>query len=185
MANGDPARSTLADVDGEHIFLHSDGALPDRYTGFDDFLPYYPAQVRAHPIAHFTEIPNLADNLRGLEETGRIDLEQWMDSLGLDAVVFPAVADIGTADMDLNPVSVDLGWRNGAWVANGNLVIRHLGIPTVTLPMGTMSDISMPVGLTFAGRAYVDIALLTLATAFEATGERRTAPPRTPPLCDL
>jgi amidase len=48
--------------------------------------------------------------------------------------------------------------------------------------MGTMADIGMPVGLTFAGRAYDDVALLTYAAAFEATGRRRTAPPRTPPL---
>ena len=72
--------------------------------------------------------------------------------------------------MDVNEASADLGWRNGVWVANGNLVPRHLGIPTVTVPMGTMADIGMPVGLTFAGRAYDDTALLTLAAAFEATG---------------
>lgn len=48
--------------------------------------------------------------------------------------------------------------------------------------MGTMADIGMPVGLTFAGRAYDDNALLTLAAAFEKTGSRRTSPPRTPRL---
>lgn len=181
-ANGDPELSTLANVDGRQIFPHPEGALPDRYTGFDDFLPDYPAQVRDHPRRSFTEIPHLAEGLRGLEQTRRIDLEQWMDRLGLDAVIFPAVADIGPADMDRNPGSADLGWRNGVWVANGNLAIRHLGIPTVTVPMGTMTDIGMPVGLTFAGRAYDDEALLTLAAAFEATGHRRTAPPRTPAL---
>jgi amidase len=105
-----------------------------------------------------------------------------MDNLGLNAVVFPAVADVGAADMDVNPASADLGWRNGVWVANGNLVPRHLGIPTVTVPMGTMADIGMPVGLTFASRAYDDTALLTLAAAFEATGTRRRRPPRTPSL---
>jgi amidase len=105
-----------------------------------------------------------------------------MDRLGLDAVVFPAVADVGKADMDVDAASAEDGWRNGVWVANGNLVPRHLGIPTVTVPMGTMADIGMPVGLTFAGRAYDDTALLVLAAAFEATGNRRTAPPRTPAL---
>ncbi len=50
------------------------------------------------------------------------------------------------ADMDANPASADLGWRNGVWVANGDLVPRHLRIPTVTVPMGTMADIGMPVG---------------------------------------
>ena len=180
--NGDPALNRLADVDGTCIFPHPQGALPDRYIGFDDDIARYPAHVRDHPIKSFLEIPHLEEGLRGLEETRRVDLEEWMDALGLDAVVFPAVADVGPADMDVNVSSADLGWRNGVWVANGNLAMRHLGIPTVTVPMGTMDDTGMPVGLTFAGRAYDDVALLRLAAAFEATGARRTAPPRTPPL---
>jgi amidase len=81
--------------------------------------------------------------------------------------------------MDVDQASWQLGRRNGVWVANGNLVPRHLGIPTVTVPMGTMADTGMPVGLTFAGRAYDDTALLALAAAFEVTGNRRTAPPLT------
>lgn len=181
-ANGDPALHSLADVDGSRIFPHPEGALPDRYTGFDDDIAEYPGWARAHPDATLADMPELEAGIRGLEETRRIDLEEWMDSLGLDAVVFPAVADVGLADMDVNEASADLGWRNGVWVANGNLVPRHLGIPTVTVPMGLMSDIRMPVGLTFAGRAYDDTALLALAAAFEATGSRRIPPPRTPPL---
>jgi amidase len=180
--NGDPALNRLADVDGSRIFPHPEGALPDRYTGFDDDIASYPAHVRDHPIESFSDIPHLEEGLRGLEETRRVDLDEWMDGLGLDAVVFPAAADVGPADMDVNESSADLGWRNGVWVANGNLAIRHLGIPTVTVPMGTMDDTAMPVGLTIAGRAYDDVALLRLAAAFEATGARRAAPPRTPPL---
>lgn len=160
----------------------SPGALPDRYTGFDDDINEYPAFLREHPIESLADIPHLADGLRGLEDTRRIDLEDWMTSLGLDAVIFPAVADVGPSDMDVNPLSADLGWRNGVWVANGNLAIRHLGIPTVTVPMGTMTDIGMPVGLTFAGRAYDDVALLGYAAAFEALGSRRT-PRRSPHPC--
>ncbi|KJQ53954.1 amidase [Microbacterium sp. SA39] len=185
QANGDPALSTLADVDGATIFPHPEGALPDRYTGFDDDIAEYPDWVRSHPGVGFEDMPELADGLRGLEETRRLDLEVWMDEQGLDAVVFPAVADVGPADMDVNAASADLGWRNGTWIANGNLVVRHLGIPTVTVPMGLMADIRMPIGLTFAGRAYDDNALLRFAAAFEAAGApgtRRTPPPRTPRL---
>jgi amidase len=181
-ANADPALSRLADVEGVRIFPHPDGALPDRYTGFDDDINEYPDFLREHPIDSFLAIPHLADGLRGLERTRAIDLEDWMGELRLDAVIFPAVADVGPADMDVNPASADLGWRNGVWVANGNLAIRHLGIPTVTVPMGTAADIGMPVGLTFAGRAYDDTALLGYAAAFEALAPRRTPPPRTPPL---
>ncbi|MCD1268368.1 amidase [Microbacterium sp. MEC084] len=181
-ANGDPAFPGLAGVDGSRIFPHPAGALPDRYTGFDDDIAAYPAWAAAHPGTTLEDFADLAEGLEGLERTRRVDLEEWMDGLGLDAVVFPAMADVGPADMDVNPASADLGWRNGVWVANGNLAIRHLGVPTVTVPMGTMPDIGMPVGLTFAGRAYDDTALLTLACALEATGSRRTPPPLTPPV---
>lgn len=185
QANADPALHSLVDVDGATIFPHPPGALPDRYTGFDDDIAEYPDWVRRHPDASFADMPELEDGLRGLEETRRRDLEVWMDVLRLDAVVFPAVADVGPADMDVNPESADRGWRNGVWIANGNLAVRHLGIPTVTVPMGVMSDIGMPIGLTFAGRAHDDTRLLRLAAAFEATGgpgTRRTPPPRTPAL---
>ncbi len=180
--NADPRLNRLADVDGARIFPRPSGALPDRYTGFDDDIATYPAHTRLNPCDDFRTIPHLAEGLRGLEETRRIDLEDWMLHLGLDAVLFPAVADVGPADADVNPASADLAWRNGVWVANGNLAIRHLGIPTVTTPMGIMADTGMPAGLTFAGRGGDDVALLALATAFEATGQYRVPPPRTPDL---
>ncbi|WP_152347000.1 amidase [Brevibacterium sp. CFH 10365] len=181
-ANGDPNLSTLADVDGTLIFPHPPGALPDRYDGFDDDIATYPEQVRANRYTSVTEIPELESGVRGLEETRRVDLEEWMDANGLDAVVFPAIADVGPADMDVNEASADLGWRNGTWVANGNLVPRHLGIPSVTVPMGTMADTGIPVGLTIAGRGWDDSALIEIAAAFEATGDRREVPPRAPRL---
>lgn len=180
-ANGDPLVPDLAGVDGARLFPHPEGALPDRYD-FGDEVAAYPRHVRDHPVARLTDIPALEAGLKGLEATRRIDLENELDRLGLDAVVFPAVADVARADMDRNPASADLGWRNGVWVANGNLAIRHLGIPTVTVPMGTMTDTGMPVGLTIAGRAHDDTALLALAAAFERLRPRRTEPPRTPRL---
>lgn len=178
-ANGDPHLHRLADVDGAAIFPAPDGSLPDRYHGFEDDISDYPDWIRENGVPSLPEIPHLGEGLAGLEETRRIDLEEWMDGLGIDAVVFPAAADVGPADADRNERSADLAWRNGVWVANGNLVPRHLGIPTVTVPMGIASDIGMPVGLTFAGRAYSDTELLHLAAAFEATGSRRVPPPRT------
>lgn len=183
--NADPALHRLAQVDGARIFPAPDGSLPDRYIGFDGDIANYPAHARAHPIADFRDIPDLAAGFRGLEETRRVDLELWMDRLGLDAVVFPAVADIGPADADVAPASADLAWRNGTWVANGNLVIRHLGIPTVTVPMGIMADTQMPAGLTFAGRGWDDTTLLCLGLAFEAAGPWRKPPTRTPELPEL
>lgn len=178
-ANGDPHLSRLADVDDAAIFPAPDGSLPDRYHGFDDDISDYPAWIRKNGVPSLTDIPHLREGLTGLEETRGIDFEEWMDALGIDAVVFPAVADVAAADADRNEASADLAWRNGVWVANGNLVPRHLGIPTVTVPMGLAKDIGMPVGLTIGGRAYSDAELLHLAAAFEATGSRRLPPPRT------
>jgi len=182
QANSDPHLNEVAQIDGKQIFPRPDGALPDRYTGFDGDIADYPTHARAHPCADFRDFPELEAGFKGLEETRKRDLEDWMDALQLDAVIFPAVADVGPADADVNPASADLAWRNGCWVANGNLAIRHCGVPTVTVPMGVMADISMPAGLTFAGRAYDDTRLLALAAAFEATAPWRRSPPRTPDL---
>ncbi|WP_177429363.1 MULTISPECIES: amidase [Pseudomonas] len=180
-ANNDPALNRLADVDGPKIFPHDPGTLPNREddlaAGMDEYV-----RMAERGITPWDKISTLPDGLRGLEQTRRLDLEDWMDTLGLDAVLFPTVADVGPADADVNEASADIAWSNGVWVANGNLAIRHLGVPTVTVPMGVMADIGMPVGLTFAGRAYDDSALLRFAAAYEATGSKRQVPPRTPPL---
>ena len=180
-ANGDPALNRLVDVDGPLIFPHDPGTLPNREgdlaAGMDEYV-----KMAERGITPWDQIDTLADGLRALEHTRKIDLEDWMQALKLDAVVFPTVADVAPAKADVDPAAADIAWSNGVWVANGNLAIRHLGVPTVTVPMGLMADIGMPVGLTFAGRAYDDTQLLRLAAAFEATGQRRVIPPRTPPL---
>lgn len=181
QANGDPKLNRLADVDGPQIFPHDPGTLPNREddlaAGMDEYV-----RMAKSGIIPWDQITTLPDGLRALEQIRSTDLEQWMDQLGLDAVIFPTVADIGPADADVNIKSADIAWSNGVWVANGNLAIRHLGVPTVTVPMGVLADIGMPAGLTFAGRAYDDSALLSLASAYEATGSKRLIPPRTPPL---
>lgn len=197
QANGDPALHRLVDVDPELIFPTPPGSLPGRYDDHlsrfapeDVDLADYVHRARAVGVPALEEIPTIAEGVRGLAETRRRDLEAWMDDLGLDAVVFPAVADVGPADADVNPASAELAWRNGTWVANGNLVPRHLGIPCVQVPMGVMADIGMPIGLTFAGRAYDDARLLAFGAAFEASAVRpgsalggtRVPPPHTPEL---
>ena len=180
--NADPELSSLTQVQGDRIFPPPPGALPDRYDGFDDDISLFPAMLRENPSLSLTDIPHLEEGLTGLEQTRQTDLEEWMDHLGLDALLFPSAADVGPATMDVDPEAADQGWRNGVWVANGNLAIRHLGIPTVTIPLGVMSDTHMPVGVTIAGRAYDDAQLLQLACAVEQLAPGRIPAPRTPPL---
>jgi amidase len=135
-------------------------------------------------VTPWHDIPSVEQGMRGLEETRRVDFEEWLRANAFDGVVFPAAADVGPSDADVDPASADIAWRNGVWVSNGNLVPRHLGIPTVTIPMGTMDDTGMPVGLTVAGAAYSDTTLLRLARSVEGVRARRVAPARTPALPD-
>ncbi len=180
VANNDPTLHSLADVDGGLLIPSNPNTLRDRYEGLPDFRQFV---LRARAGVALPEaIPHLTQGLRGLEAVRRLDLEYWMRDLRLDLIAFPAVADIAPADADVNPHSNDIAWRNGTWVANGNQVIRHCGVPTVTVPMGVLSDIQMPVGLTFAGSAYDDNRLLACAYAFDAQRARRVPPPLTPPL---
>ncbi|MFZ5676644.1 MAG: amidase [Pseudomonadota bacterium] len=177
-ANGDPAIPDLSVVDGARIFPQPPGTLPEPLDASLGHL----VDLAKQGLPPLDEILDMEAGLNGLEATRRIDFEDWMASLGLDGVVFPAVADVGKADADVNEESARHAWRNGTWVANGNLVWRHLGIPTVTVPMGIMADIGMPVGLTFAGKAYDDTRLLRFAADFDRAAGLRAAPPRTPEL---
>jgi amidase len=184
---GRPGLSGIADAVASHIFPAPTGALPDRYGVFPFDTAYDLADYvdRAREgVTPWNRIPSIEAGMRGLEQTRRIDFEEWLAENRFDAVVFPAAADVAPADADVNPASADIAWRNGVWVSNGNLVPRHLGIPTVTIPMGSMDDTGMPVGLTVAGAAYSDTKLLQFARSLEALRARRVAPLRTPRLAD-
>ncbi|RBL65797.1 amidase, partial [Pseudomonas sp. MWU13-2625] len=87
-ANDDPKLNRLAAVDGPQIFPHDHATLPNREADL-------PARMHQHVnmakrgLKTWDQIDTLADGLRGLEQTRRIDQEDWMDRLGLDAVLFP------------------------------------------------------------------------------------------------
>ena len=184
---GEPDLPGIASADPARIFPAPTGALPDRYGVFAFDTAYDLAEYvdrACEGVTPWNRIPSIEAGMRGLEQTRRIDFEAWLAENRIDAVVFPAAADVAPADADVNPVSADIAWRNGVWVSNGNLVPRHLGIPTVTIPMGAMDDTGMPVGLTVAGAAYSDTKLLRLARSIEALRARRVAPVRTPRLAD-
>ena len=183
--NGQPGLQSMTEVDGPKIFPPPAGALKDRYAEFDFDPADYVSRALEVGIIDPFEGPQaelFAAGLKALEETRKIDLEDWLAAGGFEAAIFPTLTDVAPSDADTNPTSADLAWRNGVWVATGNLAIRHLGIPTVTIPMGTAEDIAMPFGLTIAGAAYSDANLLRIASTFEALCPRRTTPPRTPDL---
>src|SRR6185436_12158081 len=84
-ANGDPVLHRLVDVDGPRIFPHDPGTLPNREggPGMEEYV-----EIARRGITPWDRIPGLREGLLGLEETRRLDLEDWMRDRELDAVVF-------------------------------------------------------------------------------------------------
>ncbi|KAL2822246.1 amidase signature domain-containing protein [Aspergillus cavernicola] len=184
MVNDTTSVTTLADVDPALIFPQLPGTLLDRYgNNFSNRTStntYYVDAVkeRTGPI---NDIPGLGPWLESLETQRQRDLEDWMDSKGLDLVAWPANGDVGREAAEVDIDAAIPTWWNGVARSFGNFAIRQLGVPTVTVTMGAMNDTGMPVGLTFASKAYDDFALISYAYAFEQAHQpRRFAPPRAP-----
>ncbi|CAO2651723.1 Nn.00g000060.m01.CDS01 [Neocucurbitaria sp. VM-36] len=182
--NGDKNVATsLAQVDSATIFPRPPGSIPDKYDSNDPLVRH------TDVVAHITsgrsptyDIPGLDRALKNLEARRKADYEDWLDTQNLNAVVWPCNGDVGKADADVNEASAADAWRNGVLYSNGNCAIRQLGIPTVSVPMGVMTDTKMPVNLTFASKAYDDNSLFQYAYAFEKASKLRQAPERTPEL---
>jgi len=178
--NGDSKLNTWADVDGTNVFPN---APDDTYTtkGRHAYDWQRLAEiVKAGLPTSYAEIPGSDASLKGLEKARKDEFENHLATLGLDGIIFPANGDVAPADVFERPESKTLAHQNGVVYSNGNRVLRHLGIPTVTVPMGTMFDTKMPVGLTFAGASYSDIQLLRFAKAYEDLSNKRRPPYRTP-----
>ncbi|CAM1508648.1 Fc.00g054960.m01.CDS01 [Cosmosporella sp. VM-42] len=125
---------------------------------------------------------DLGTALEALEGMRKRLLDDYLTTFECDFFVFPAAGDVGAADADINDKSAAYAWRNGVFYSNGNRALRHLGVPSVTVPMGIIRDKQMPVGLTFAGRAYEDVKLLQYASAYEMKTQMRKIPTHTPAL---
>lgn len=181
--NGQPGLNSLVQVDGPNIFpRHPQDVLEELASDIDVDLAEYVTRAKERGIddpfsGQMADI--IRDGLLALEKTRKIDFDQWLSDNNYDGAIFPTLVDVGTADAHANPESARRAKRNGVGVATGNLAIRHLGIPTVTVPMGVADDIGMPFGMTFAGAAYSDQKLVGLASVYEALTLRRVPPPRT------
>ncbi|KAH8667052.1 amidase signature domain-containing protein [Xylariales sp. PMI_506] len=182
IANKDPNVPGIASVDENNIY-------PDSLRTSAELKQMDRANlIHWNKLASYTknstmwEIPNLEVALKALEGMRKTLLDDYLASHGCDCFAFPAAGDVGAEDADVNDTSAAYAWRNGVFYSNGNRAVRHLGIPTVTVPMGLLRNKKMPVGLTFAGRAYDDVNLLKYANAFNAKAQRRVPPPLTPEL---
>jgi Asp-tRNA(Asn)/Glu-tRNA(Gln) amidotransferase A subunit family amidase len=176
VQNDDANIKCLADIkDSTMLFPKPEGYRPDKFLEVRNWIDYpgLPKMVQGGSIH---DIPGMEQALRALEAQRKRDLEDWMDKHGLDVVAFPAQGDVGLADLEFDTESTTHSLTNGVKYSNGNRAIRHLGVPTVSVPMGVMSEKRMPVNITFAGKAYEDTKLLEYAYAFEQATKRRTPP---------
>ena len=184
-ANRDPNYPDLGSVDGTQMFPRPKDYPPDKYLDHKNFLNYPGLVDMARNRASgksIWDVDGIADALSALEKQRKRDLEDWMDEQRIDMVVFPANGDVGRADLEVNEDSAWHALQIGVKFSNGNRVIRHLGVPTVSVPMGIMERSEMPVNLTFAGKHGQDEDLLRYAYEFEQHSSRRTVPPVTPAL---
>lgn len=183
-ANADERLSDLSKVDPNLLFPKPKDYVPDIFIEASNWVNYpgLPALAEQFKDKSIYDIPGMAETLPALEAQRKRDFEDWLDENKFDCVVFPAQGDAGKADLEFSVDSARDALQNGVKYSNGNRSLRHLGVPTMSVPMGVMEDKGVPLNLTFAGKAYSDEELMRYAYAFEQGTKRRIAPSSTPAL---
>ena len=191
QTNADPRTHSLTQVDPSHLFpqmSRSDVQLkftePANAVHWHKLASYatdHPPSTRPGKSAIY-DIPQLEPAIRALEQIRTEYFDNWLSANNYDFVAFPAQGDVARSDADVNEDSARHAWRNGVGYSHGNRALRHLGIPSVTVPMGVMEPSGMPMGLTFLGRAYDDFNIIKAGYAYEQQSKRRVEPPLTPAL---
>jgi Asp-tRNA(Asn)/Glu-tRNA(Gln) amidotransferase A subunit family amidase len=184
VQNKDAKIGSLADVNPLLLFPKPEGYIPDTFLEVRNWIGYaqLPELAAQYKDTALIDVPGVAQALKALEAQRKRDLEDWMDDMKLDCIAFPAAGDVGLADLEFELESTTHSLQNGVKYSHGNRAIRHLGVPTVSVPMGIMDEKKMPVNLTFAGRAYEDDRLLEFGYAYEQKSKRRATPPLAPVL---
>lgn len=178
--NNDPDIKSLNDIDDPAmLFPKPKPYVPDTFLEVRNWIDYasLPSLLQQVEGGSVLDVPGLEDAVKALESQRKLDLEDWMTENNLDVIAFPAQGDVGLADLEFRLESAKHSLQNGIKYSNGNRAIRHLGVPTVSVPMGVLEGKGMPVNITFAGRAYEDVKLLEYAYSFEQATKARISPP--------
>ena len=186
--NNDTDIKSLKDIeDSAMLFPKPKPYLPDTFLEVRNWIDYagLPSLLQQVEGESVFDVPGLEDAVKALEAQRKRDLEDWMTEHNLDVIAFPAQGGVGLADLEFNLESTKHSLQNGVKYSNGNRAIRHLGVPTVSVPMGVLEGKGMPVNITFAGRAFEDPRLLEYAYAFEHATKRRISPPLQPLATDV
>jgi len=103
-------------------------------------------------------------------DTRRIEyrdaIENTMDSLNLDVIVYPTWNNI--------PAKID-SFESGYKGDNSQIIAPHTGQPAFTVPMGFSSD-NLPAGIQFLGRMFDEPMLIKLAYSYEQGTNHRIPP---------
>jgi Asp-tRNA(Asn)/Glu-tRNA(Gln) amidotransferase A subunit family amidase len=181
--NQNPKTPDLASVDEMNIYPDSIRSTSEiKVFDKSNSIHFGKLVSYLHESPSLYDLEGLGQAVSALEGMRKILLEEWLTSLGCHCVVFPAAGDVAPADADVDDDHAAYAFRNGVLYSHGNRALRHLGVPSVSVPMGVMRHKHMPMNLTIAGKAYDDANLLRYANAYERATRRRVAPPYTPAL---
>jgi len=138
----------------------------------DDVLrsgSYHPlAQVRLQAAQAVTTPPEESAGCKSREEMRarlRVAVTALMDSLKLDALVYPTWSNPPRLIGDLNTPHGD----------NSQLFSPMTGFPAISVPMGYTRG-ALPAGITFFGRAWSEGTLIRLAYGYEQATRHRHPP---------
>ena len=95
-----------------------------------------------------------------------------MDTLQLAAFVYPTWSNPPRLIGDLNTPHGD----------NSQFFSPTTGFPAIQVPMGYTRDGKLPAGVTFFGRAWDEMTLISLAYSYEQHTKHRHPPASAPPL---
>jgi amidase len=107
-----------------------------------------------------------------MRERFRVAVLHMMDSLNLDALIYPTWSNPPRLIGDLNTPGGD----------NSQLFAPMTGFPTITVPMGYTRDNTLPAGVSFFGRPWSEGKLISLAYGFEQATHHRRPPASAPAL---
>lgn len=94
-------------------------------------------------------------------------IEAVMDSLALDALIYPS----------WNYPPAEIGDFDGYKGDNSQIIAPHTGQPAFTIPMGFVTG-NLPAGLQFLGRMYAEPTLIRLTYAYEQATQHRSKGPK-------
>jgi len=117
-------------------------------------------ELRLRDAAAATERPEAAAGCRSREQVRaalRVAVTRLMDSLQLDAMVYPTWSNPPRLIGDLNTPHGD----------NSQLFSPTTGFPSITVPMGYTRGGRLPAGITFFGKAWSEFRLIQLGYDYE------------------